>query len=142
MEKIIMKKLNKKGFTLVELVIVISVIAILSAVMVPTFSGVVRKAKVSTAIQEAKTAYTEYMSEFEFGDAEATLESDLVYEADNGKYVAIKAGAFVLNENGEVATFDSEDDVKALFIAEGADVDDYELAQVEDTVFFQVAEKE
>lgn len=49
-----MKTHNKKrGFTIVELVIVIAVIAILSAVMVPTFSGVVRKAKESAAMQEA-----------------------------------------------------------------------------------------
>ena len=38
-----MKKMNKKGFTIVELVIVIAVIAILAAVMIPTFSGIVDK---------------------------------------------------------------------------------------------------
>ncbi len=49
-----MKTQNKKrGFTIVELVIVIAVIAILSAVMIPTFSGIVRKAKESAAMQEA-----------------------------------------------------------------------------------------
>lgn len=36
-----MKKSKQKGFTLVELVIVIAVIAILSAVLIPTFSNVV-----------------------------------------------------------------------------------------------------
>ena len=34
----------KKGFTLVELVIVIAVIVILAAVLIPTFSGVIKKA--------------------------------------------------------------------------------------------------
>ncbi len=44
-----MKTHNKKrGFTIVELVIVISVIAILSAVLIPTFVGVVRKARLSS----------------------------------------------------------------------------------------------
>ena len=136
-----MKKLNKKGFTIVELSIVIAVVAILSAVMIPTFSGVVRKAKVSTAIQEAKTAYTEYMSEFEFGDAEATLESDLVYEADNGKYVAIKAGAFVLNENGEVATYDDVEDVIKVFYADGTK-ETYKLDDVANTAFKKVVAKQ
>ncbi|MBQ9510541.1 MAG: prepilin-type N-terminal cleavage/methylation domain-containing protein, partial [Clostridia bacterium] len=37
-------KRNKKGFTLVELVIVIAVIAILAGVMIAVFSGVVRRA--------------------------------------------------------------------------------------------------
>lgn len=39
---------NKKGFTIVELVIVISVIAILAAVLIPTFSGLVKKANLSS----------------------------------------------------------------------------------------------
>ena len=40
-----MRKSNKKGFTIVELVIVIAVIAILSAVLIPTFGGITEKAK-------------------------------------------------------------------------------------------------
>ena len=39
---------KKKGFTIVELVIVIAVIAILAAVLVPTFSNVVENANVSS----------------------------------------------------------------------------------------------
>ena len=52
-----MKKLNKKGFTIVELVIVIAVIAILAAVLIPTFSGVVEKANKSAAEQRAQAIY-------------------------------------------------------------------------------------
>ena len=44
---------NKKGFTIVELVIVIAVIAILAAVLIPTFSGVIQKSNSSAALQEA-----------------------------------------------------------------------------------------
>lgn len=51
-----MKQTNKKkGFTLVELVIVIAVIAILAGVMIATFSNVVSDAKESAAMQEAKS---------------------------------------------------------------------------------------
>ena len=42
-----MKKTNKKGFTIVELVIVIAVIAILAAVLIPNISRLVRKANAS-----------------------------------------------------------------------------------------------
>lgn len=49
-------KLNKKGFTIVELVIVIAVIAILAAVLIPTFSTVIENANRSAALQEAKVA--------------------------------------------------------------------------------------
>jgi len=42
-----MKNTNKKGFTIVELVIVISVIAILSAVLIPVFSNLIAQANMS-----------------------------------------------------------------------------------------------
>ena len=46
-----MRKTNKRGFTIVELVIVIAVIAILAAVLIPTFSNLVKKANRSADIQ-------------------------------------------------------------------------------------------
>ena len=52
-----MKKANKKGFTIVELVIVIAVIAILAAVLIPTFSNVVEKANQSAALQACENEY-------------------------------------------------------------------------------------
>lgn len=60
-----MKKPNKrKGFTIVELVIVIAVISILAAVLIPTYNNVVERAKSTAALQEAKNtldAYNAYM---------------------------------------------------------------------------------
>ena len=53
------KKRKKKAFTIVELVIVIAVIAILAAVLIPTFSNVVDKANQSAALQEARNKYLE-----------------------------------------------------------------------------------
>ena len=47
-----MRNTNKKGFTIVELVIVVAVIAILAAVLIPTFSGIITKARY-TADQKA-----------------------------------------------------------------------------------------
>ena len=48
---------NKKGFTIIELVVVIAVIAILAGVMIPTFSGIINKGKESSAMQQASAAY-------------------------------------------------------------------------------------
>ena len=49
---------KKKGFTIVELVIVIAVIAILSAVLIPTFSNLVKKANTSADIQAVRQMNT------------------------------------------------------------------------------------
>ena len=53
-----MKKSNRKGFTIVELVIVIAVIAILAAVLIPTFSNLIKKANQSSDIQAARQMNT------------------------------------------------------------------------------------
>ena len=51
----------KKGFTIIELVIVIAVIGILAAVLIPTFSGVIDNANKTAAMENARNAYTQYM---------------------------------------------------------------------------------
>ena len=51
-------KKAKKGFTLVELVVVIAVIAILAAVSVGAYFGVTESAKNSQAAQEGKALHT------------------------------------------------------------------------------------
>ena len=54
------KKNNRKGFTIVELVIVIAVIAILATVLIPTFGNMIQKANNSKLLQELRNEYTEY----------------------------------------------------------------------------------
>ena len=53
-----MRKPNKKGFTIVELVIVIAVVAILAAVLIPTFVSVTKKANESNDVQAARNMNT------------------------------------------------------------------------------------
>lgn len=50
-----LKKTNKKGFTLVELVIVIAILAILAAIAVPTVSNVIGQANTSVDAANAQT---------------------------------------------------------------------------------------
>ena len=49
-----MKRTNRKGFTTVELVIVIAVIAILAAVLIPTFVSLINKANLSADQQAVR----------------------------------------------------------------------------------------
>ncbi len=53
-----MKLNKKKGFTIVELVIVIAIIAILAAVLIPTFASLIRKANESADIQAVRQMNT------------------------------------------------------------------------------------
>ena len=83
------KRNNKKGFTIVELVIVIAVIAILAAVLIPTFSGIIRKANLSAdqqALRQMNTLLATYTdgSIKNVADAVAALDKENI-DLDNYK---------------------------------------------------------
>ena len=82
------------------IVIVIAVIAILSAVLIPTFGGIVDKANNSADLQEAKNMYTAYLI-----DTNAQSEGSVVVKlgtSEKVRYVVFTNGQPVL-ENEEVA---------------------------------------
>lgn len=79
-----MKKMNKKGFTIVELVIVIAVIAILAAVLIPTFSNVVEKANQSAALESVRNAYTQ--CELALSSAGLSLDKNAYFSDKSGTY--------------------------------------------------------
>ena len=87
-----MKKTNtKKGFTIIELVIVIAVIGILAAVLIPTFSGVIEKANESAAMQAARNEYEVYLSEHA---AELTGKENFVIVYKDTYAFEVKEGQF------------------------------------------------
>lgn len=56
-----LKKLtNKKGFTLMEMLIVVAIIAVLVAIAIPTFNGALTKAKESADVANVRALYAEW----------------------------------------------------------------------------------
>ena len=86
-----MKKQNKKGFTLVELVIVIAVIAILAGVMIGTFSSVVKNANKSSDLQEVKT-YIDNLYYAYIADAKGETPNCFVWSEESDSYTVVGFG--------------------------------------------------
>ena len=69
-----MKNTNRKTFTIVELVIVIAIIAILAAVLIPTFINIVHMAQVSGDTQLVRNLNTVLATD---GKEHPTMQSAL-----------------------------------------------------------------
>ena len=57
-----MKKLNKKGFTLAELLIVVAIIAVLVAISIPVFSSQLEKSREAVDAANIRAAYAEILA--------------------------------------------------------------------------------
>lgn len=70
-------KQNKNGFTLMEMLIVIAIIAVLIAVAIPVFASQLEKAREATDLANVRSAYAQVSTEALLGDPEATVTVDL-----------------------------------------------------------------
>lgn len=108
-----MRKNSRKGFTIVELVIVIAVIAILAAVLIPTFSGIIDKANTSADIQLIREA--NMLIQAEMIDLDRSLTKKEAYKVltDNGidiSKITNTANVFYyLEEESQYVIFNLED---------------------------------
>lgn len=70
-------KQNKNGFTLMEMLIVIAIIAVLIAVAIPVFASQLEKAREATDLANVRSAYAQVSTEALLGDSETTVTVDL-----------------------------------------------------------------
>lgn len=72
------KQKNNKGFSLVELIVVIAIMAVLVGVLAPQLIKYVEKSRESTDIQNADTVVTAFRTYAAENDVSGTLEVKLV----------------------------------------------------------------
>ncbi len=70
-------KQNKNGFTLMEMLIVIAIIAVLIAVAIPVFASQLEKTREATDLANVRSAYAKVSTEALLGNSETTVTVDL-----------------------------------------------------------------
>ncbi|MHB1315053.1 MAG: prepilin-type N-terminal cleavage/methylation domain-containing protein [Christensenellales bacterium] len=98
-----MKKIrkNKKGFTLVEIIIVIAIIAILAAILIPTMSGYITAAEDQQYIANARAAYVAALFNKETGQSiddgvSGTFDLDKMTYSEDGVTVDLSGGKAIV----------------------------------------------
>lgn len=86
------KMKNKKGFTLMEMLIVVAIIAILIAIAIPTFASSLNKARVATDEANIRAGYASVMADV------------LTNEGENSGETGQTAKEYTLNTDGSVTT--------------------------------------
>lgn len=102
-----MKK-NKKGFTLVELVIVIAVLAILAAIAVPAIGGAITKANAARDESQAQSIETAIKYYISLKETDSTITGNTVADAlTKSGMNAADGTTLVCKQKGYVFVYDA-----------------------------------
>ncbi len=93
MKKLLQKRKNNKGFSLVELIVVVAIMAVLIGVLVPTLVRNVEKSKKQkdvSAVEEVRNQMTIALADEKYSSLSGTIT------CDNGKVELVAASANAL----------------------------------------------
>lgn len=81
-----LKKLqSKKGFTLMEMLIVVAIIAVLVAIAIPVFNGALTKSKEAADVANVRATYAEWQTSMLTENTAAPTSNDAFLAGPTGK---------------------------------------------------------
>ena len=90
-----MKKMNKKGFTLIEMLAVIAIIAVLVAIIVPAVGSSTTKAKASTDAANLRSFLSAATIEYASNGLNASKQLDMTIDQPECKSLEAAEGATI-----------------------------------------------
>ena len=81
------KSKSKRGFTLVELLVTIAIIAILAAIAIPTYNNTVEKARQARDLANIRSVYNSFIIAIMHPDV--TINQGYIYYEDDGSLTGI-----------------------------------------------------
>ena len=129
-------KANKKGFTIMEMLIVVAIIAVLAAILIPTFNGALTKAKEATDVANIRAAYAEVMVDYLTNDADFPTTADAAKTAitakiDGGEAALSYKDSLTVTKSDTTGAYNITYTAKKLTAKDGTKVFAWKLAPFE-----------
>lgn len=114
-----MKKTNRRGFTLMEMLIVVAIIAILIAIAIPTFTSTLEKARETADLANIRSAYGAAMIAYLDADGAASETTPPLTQTNPGWQYTTEAAKNVGGYDISSMTYNKNQTVTVTVTASG-----------------------